>query len=228
MDLVAHCNLVEYYQLAADSPDNRSILRGFFGCLANALNYLHSQQVRHHNIKPENILIKADRVLLTDFSISLNWEHLLRSMTVVDSGKTWQYAAPEVVRHEPRNSASDVYSLGCVFIEMVTVIKGNTILGMCTFFSKKTANYRFYSNLKHMPEWVRGLATAESEGDNVALIWATSMVIEDASVRPTASALFASILNDSKHIGMVFCGPCCKDGEVSTEGESDGDLWIED
>lgn len=46
-------------------------LRGYFVCLAQALNYIHSSDVRHKDIKPENILIDSSgSVIITDFGIS--------------------------------------------------------------------------------------------------------------------------------------------------------------
>jgi serine/threonine protein kinase len=113
---VADCNLFEYYSLASDSTDKLSLLRSFFGCLANALQYVHNIKIRHRDIKPQNILVKADRVFLTDFGIALDWEHLSRSTTTENSGKTWPYAAPEIARFEKRNTSSDIWVCGMRFL----------------------------------------------------------------------------------------------------------------
>ena len=46
-------------------------LRGYFVCLAQALSYIHCSDVRHKDIKPENILIDSSgSVIVTDFGIS--------------------------------------------------------------------------------------------------------------------------------------------------------------
>ena len=46
-------------------------LRGYFVCLAQALHYIHGSDVRHKDIKPENILIDSSgSVIITDFGIS--------------------------------------------------------------------------------------------------------------------------------------------------------------
>ena len=105
---VGDCNLLEYYSIALGDIDKSSLLRSFFGCLANALQYIHSIKVRHRDIKPHNILVKGDRVFLTDFGIALDWEELSRSTTTADSAKTWLYAAPEVAKYEKRNTAAEV------------------------------------------------------------------------------------------------------------------------
>ena len=46
-------------------------LRAYFICLSQALNYIHESDVRHKDIKPENILIDlSGSVIITDFGIS--------------------------------------------------------------------------------------------------------------------------------------------------------------
>ncbi|KAH7128096.1 cyclin-dependent kinase, partial [Dendryphion nanum] len=74
----------------------------------------------HRDIKPHNTLVKGDCVFFTDFGIALDWEGLSCSASTEDTGKTLAYAAPEVTKYEKRNTAADVWSLGCVFIEMAT------------------------------------------------------------------------------------------------------------
>jgi hypothetical protein len=51
----------------ADSlnADSLRILRPAFGCLAHGLAFLHSNHIRHKDIKPTNILIYQKRVLYT-------------------------------------------------------------------------------------------------------------------------------------------------------------------
>ena len=41
-----------------------------FGCLANALRYIHKHKVEHLDLKPENILLKGSNVLITDFGVA--------------------------------------------------------------------------------------------------------------------------------------------------------------
>ncbi|KAF2131845.1 kinase-like protein, partial [Dothidotthia symphoricarpi CBS 119687] len=108
------------------SDKDIATLRCSFNCLATALTFLHANSVRHKDIKPSNILLSEGRVLLCDFGISLEW-------TEGDNGTTEgcypsftrRYAAPEVLRSDAsRNSKTDVWSLGCVFLEIASAIKG--------------------------------------------------------------------------------------------------------
>ncbi|KAH0558930.1 hypothetical protein GP486_004444 [Trichoglossum hirsutum] len=227
MSPVADCNLFEYYDVASGSSDKLSLLRSFFGCLANALQYIHDIKIRHRDIKPQNVLVKADRVLLTDFGIALDWEHLSRSTTTADSGKTWPYAAPEVARYEKRNTSADVWSLGCIFLEMVTVLKGESATNMRNFFRERTENYRFYANLAHVPEWMDKLRELGSAKDNVPLEWVTHMLRETPDHRPTAARLFNDISAKCSSQHIPFCGPCCREDIESSDLDDDDDdeLW---
>ena len=101
------------------------ILQNAFGCLSAALQYLHNQRCRHKDIKPANILVKNGSVLLTDFGTSRNWAGDSGTTVGTSGPYTPAYAAPEVVEWESRNEAADIWSLGCVFLEMVVC---NTVL----------------------------------------------------------------------------------------------------
>lgn len=97
MDPVADMNLATYLSATTELEHRKHCLRRFFGCLASAINYLHSQKVRHKDIKPENILVKDRTVLLADFGTSHNWADDSKSSTSGTVGIfTRRYCAPEV------------------------------------------------------------------------------------------------------------------------------------
>lgn len=89
--------------------------------------------------------------------MSLDWQNLSRSTTTADSGKTWVYAAPEVASYEKRNSTADIWSLGCVFLEMVTVLKGQTISSLRSFLDARSSNFRFHANIESLGHWIQEL-----------------------------------------------------------------------
>jgi serine/threonine protein kinase len=221
MSPVADCNLFEYYTQASTSSDKLSLLRSFFGCLAHGLRYLHDAKIRHRDIKPQNILVQADRVLLTDFGIALDWENLSRATTTADSGKTWPYAAPEVASYKKRNSASDVWSLGCVFLEMVSVLKGETVEEMRAFFTEKNESYRIYENLNAVPGWLDKLKLRGEGKDSVPMGWVKQMLREEQESRPTAAKVANDIVLACVEQHVLFCGPCCRE-DVHYSGMDDG------
>jgi len=98
-------------------------LRRAFGCLASALDFIHGQTIRHKDIKPQNILIHQGKVMYTDFGLSYDYGDTGQSTTTGNpQGITRRYCAPEVVEWERRNTRSDVFSLGCVFIEILLAL----------------------------------------------------------------------------------------------------------
>jgi serine/threonine protein kinase len=98
--------------------------------------------------------------------IALDWENLSCSTTTTDSGKTLVYAVPEVTQFEKRNTSADVWSLGCVFLEVATVLKGETAATMRAFFQIRTSNYRFYANIQNPWSWVQTPRAKGAEKDN--------------------------------------------------------------
>lgn len=176
--------------------------------------------------------MKGDRVFLSDFGIALDWEHSSRSTTTADSAKSVLYAAPEVVRYERRNTSADVWSLGCVFMEMVTVLKGETIGEMRTFFANRfqSGNYLFYANIECFPHWARRLGKTGTAKDNQILPWVREMLKEKASDRPTAASLFEAITDDCREHQVPFCGSCCLEDEEGSDffDEEEGDdVWAD-
>ena len=97
----------------------------YFGCLAQAVSYLHKStvRIRHKDIKPENIVIDdLGMPLLTDFGLSTHFETGKHSDG--PTMKTVKYADPEATHETQRDVRSDVFSLGSVYLEMVTVLLG--------------------------------------------------------------------------------------------------------
>ncbi|PMD37014.1 kinase-like protein [Hyaloscypha variabilis F] len=231
---VADYDLASYMTEAVNSADKQSLLRTFFGCLCNGLQYLHQSQIRHRDVKPQNILVKGSTVLWTDFGISLDWEEMSRSTTTTDSAKSPVYCAPEVAHLEARNSSSDIWSLGCVFLEMITVLKGQTITQMRDSFVADSENYRFFANIRAVNFWIESLYSLKSDRDNEPLKWIKLMLNVNPRDRPTAQTLFSIITNqhadsDNSFNPNMFCGLCCPgDIELPPYSQSDDERWIEE
>ncbi|KAH6711734.1 kinase-like domain-containing protein [Leptodontidium sp. MPI-SDFR-AT-0119] len=101
----------------------------FFGCLADAIRYIHSSARKHLDIKPGNILVKKHpkasygyRVYVADFGISRSFKSMDHSQTDTHIRRTPKYCAPEVWEQDVHGRAADIFSLGCVFMEMLTIL----------------------------------------------------------------------------------------------------------
>jgi len=208
MSPVADCNLAAYLSTEYNSDERKARLRTFFGCLITTLAYVHDARIRHKDIKPQNILVKGNSVILTDFGISYSTAEGGHSTTEGAPAMTMRYCAPEVAKYEPRNSSSDIWSLGCVFVEMITVLKNQTITSMRNYFESHGSCGKFFNNnVEAMNDWFLILAAATPSSDNIPLQWARNMVQYNDKLRPKSRALAEIIINH--HCSTDFCGGCC-------------------
>ncbi|KAF2801725.1 kinase-like protein [Mytilinidion resinicola] len=91
-------------------------------CIAAAIRYLHDHNIKHKDLKPSNILLfPYDGLRITDFGTSSDVSGLDSSVTTGDERGTPKYFAPEVADYKPSGRAADVFSLGCLFYEIVMI-----------------------------------------------------------------------------------------------------------
>lgn len=85
-----------------------------------ALEYVHSKNILHRDIKSENIFLKqGNRVKLGDFGVCrvlLSYEDDAASAI-----GTPAFASPEVCQFRRYNNKADIWSLGCVLFELMTL-----------------------------------------------------------------------------------------------------------
>lgn len=71
-----------FFMAEQPGPSEMAVnLRTYYGCLANALAYLHEQNIRHKDIKPQNILVDKANVLFSDFGLSRDFGDDIGSTT---------------------------------------------------------------------------------------------------------------------------------------------------
>ena len=96
------------------------VIKNYTKQLLNGLSYLHYHGVIHRDLKSANVLItSAGVVKLTDFGSSRRFEANDSGISRSLKGSPY-WMAPEVVNRRGHSFSADIWSLGCVLIEMVT------------------------------------------------------------------------------------------------------------
>lgn len=139
-------------------------LWGFFDCLTDALKYIHCKATRHLDIKPGNILVKRGPyafgycVYIADFGISKSFSSLDHSQTDDPIPRTPKYCAPEVWERGRYGRAADIFSLGCVFTEMLTTLAGGDLDEFADFRSQGGERKgAFRESLSEVTVWMRDI-----------------------------------------------------------------------
>ena len=89
--------------------------------MASALDYAHQRGYIHRDIKPDNILFRADgSSVLCDFGIAKALKGSIKMTSVGAVLGTPHYMSPEQAQGKNLDGRSDLYSLGVVCFEMLT------------------------------------------------------------------------------------------------------------
>ena len=93
------------------------IVLDWFVQLTIALKYIHQRKIIHRDLKTRNVFLRRNKVKLGDFGIS----RMMKSFNEYANtfAGTPYYMSPEVLKQEGYNFKSDIWSLGCIFYELL-------------------------------------------------------------------------------------------------------------
>jgi len=142
------------------------------------------------------------------------------STTYGDSHNTPRYAPPEALEKEPRNRSSDIWSLGCVFLQILSRILEHPADRLTEFWKHNgSEDSIFAKNPEASRMWCDNLIGAKRVaqfGLPRKLLMGVGLVFEgmlnvDPTFRPTARQLFARLADlDTVYPHDDFAiGPCC-------------------
>lgn len=96
------------------------IFQSFLYQILNALAYCHTNRIVHRDLKPQNLLVNSNGIIkLADFGLARAFSFPLRNYT--HEVITLWYRAPEILLGaKVYTMAVDLWSLGCIFTEMVS------------------------------------------------------------------------------------------------------------
>jgi serine/threonine protein kinase len=196
------------------SMNRRIFLSSTLGCLASAVAFIHQHTTKHMDIKPQNILVRQVeygriptwRVYIADFGLSRSFSSQDHSQTDGPTSRTPRYCAPEVYNYGLRGRSADVFSLGCVFLEILTVI---CLIDLQVFADARRGDgddESFHANLDRAVEWarrnlcassldLRGFSYTVINDDLLACVTELliSMVAQEPEKRPTATNVHHSL-----------------------------------
>lgn len=96
--------------------------------VCDAVATAHAQLIVHRDIKPANVLVRADgRCKLLDFGVAKFLEEDEDLTQRGMSGFTPDYAAPEQLDHRTVSTATDVYALGAMALELLVGSRERTL-----------------------------------------------------------------------------------------------------
>jgi hypothetical protein len=230
-------NLEEYLGLANDiltdveiSETQRSTwsrrLVKMIACLVNAVAFIHAQNTKHMDIKPTNILVqhsvgrKVAKVYITDFGIARSYQSREESFTDSPISYTRIYTAPEVIQQTTRGPPADIFSLGCVFMEILATLVA--ITGIChqehfRQVREGGADNSYQANIEDVVRWYESrisllrvflplveLNTFRESRSGSILRWMSllpTMLAVSPEERPSAAEL-------KEHTQHFACGSC--------------------
>lgn len=158
---------------------NCKTLTVFARDLLTGLEQLHSKDVLHFDVKPDNILVTEDlHCKLGDFGVAVRLK--TDKLYDLDEGDS-RYLALEVLNNPP-TKASDIYSLGMSLLELAAKVN---LPPSGTGFQKIRQGYI-------NPNWLNSI---EDVRLRALILW---MIDPDPLKRPTASMALAALSDNSK------------------------------
>lgn len=126
--------------------------------LFRALSHVHQQEIIHRDVKPENIMIRAESgsPVLMDFGIA----HIIDAETLTATGAVLgspAYMAPEIVNGEELTVGVDIFSMGTVLYWMTCGVLPFVAPNPAALF-RRILETRFDPVLTRRPEVLGGFA----------------------------------------------------------------------
>jgi serine/threonine protein kinase len=183
----------------------RKILVGpWIGCLASGLAHIHSQRVKHKDIKPSNILIHGTNPVIADMGISHRFDNDSKSSG--RSAGSFAYEAPEVIEEQVRGRRQDVWSMLCCYMEILAFLKDMD----CRTFHKSIRGRLYFHSYDFVVDWLNALKPGAVDEEELAFV---QLLLDSFKTnpeeRPYALDLVEQIQAICKQRPYKYIGECC-------------------
>ena len=99
---------------------NEEVIYSIILDICYGIKEIHSKNLIHRDLKPENLFISKDyKIKIGDFGIS---KQLINTVNYTQNQNgTCNYMAPEIINDQIYNLKMDIWSLGCILYELLTL-----------------------------------------------------------------------------------------------------------
>jgi serine/threonine-protein kinase len=157
--------------------------------LSDALESLHTDGLVHRDVKPANVMLdEGGTAALTDFGLARGVADTVLTRTGIVVG-TVDYLAPELIRGQQADRASDVYALGCLLYEC---------LAGAPPFADKAFVETLLAHVTDAPPDLAELRPDLTESVSWAVLKALA---KDPAERPESATAYARLLSASAQAG---------------------------
>jgi serine/threonine protein kinase len=157
-------NLVDYIETFTGSSEAEQLLSWMMD-LSSALKYLHDNSFVHRSIRPNKILVDPVKRKIS-FSVFGITQPARASGTALfapySNEPAYIYAAPETISRREASYPADVFSLGCVLLEMATAAKGIDLETLESYRSSASHDASYHMNLERVDSWTQQLKTSKA------------------------------------------------------------------
>ena len=134
------------------------LVKSFLYQLLKGIEFIHKHKVLHRDLKPQNLLISEDNILkIADFGLARGYGIPVKNYT--HEVVTLWYRAPDVLLgSKTYGTTVDIWSIGCIFAEMVTgkplfMGKSESDQLKKIFKIRGTPSDTYAPGLRDLPEW---------------------------------------------------------------------------
>lgn len=118
-----------------------------------------------------------------------------------------------------RNRATDIFSFGCVLLEIYTVLALKSLMDFVNFRTDEHGSDAFHRNLSKVHEWVAIIKGNLQPRTKDFLEFLERLISESPGDRPTADEVFdrarKTQRDDDEY--QTFCGACCQDAAKASD-----------
>jgi len=202
---MADFTLQEYLELEPPALERDSLAPTFFGCLASALCHYHDSEFRVRYISLESTIIKGSQIFL---DLPIYGTQTIAGATASPSSGSLRFLAPEILSKRQRNSAADVWALGCVFLAICITLNGESLSAFeANVLENNGEPVSWSTKLPHIEKWWSQVEL--KEGLHTPLQCIKDILRINPSERPSAAGVLDRVKLAQRESKYNLIGSCC-------------------